>query len=211
MKYLLLLTFMGCGLTDELSDKCSGNLCELVLGKTNKAQDLKTDDLEKRLSTLEKNVLQQKADLDNALVGINGLSNQIVNLQNQLNTLNSTQYADTINITNQLVMLRGELNTFEVAVNSQLVYLTNNFLSISNQVSTLDSQTQNSVTEIIDPCGNNPNIYDEVIMKTRNGKFYAYFENGNKRYLSLLPPGSYVTTDGSSCYFTISSSGGLTW
>jgi hypothetical protein len=63
-----------------------------------------------------------------------------------------------------------------------------------------------SITKIIDPCGDSVG-FDEVILKTGSGKLIAYFENGASRYLSVIPTGSYRTTDGTNCRFEVTSSG----
>jgi hypothetical protein len=62
--------------------------------------------------------------------------------------------------------------------------------------------TNNTVVEFKDPCGNGVG-YDEVLMKTQNGKFVAYFEDGGRRFLSVLENGTYRTTDQSRCNFTV--------
>jgi len=64
-----------------------------------------------------------------------------------------------------------------------------------------------NITDIIDPCGDFPNHFDEVILKTSSGKFMAYFEQSGKRFLSELPNGNYRTTDKQACNFTISGTG----
>jgi hypothetical protein len=63
-----------------------------------------------------------------------------------------------------------------------------------------------SITKIIDPCGDSAG-FDEVILKTGAGKLIAYFENGASRYLSVIPTGSYRTTDGTNCLFEVTSGG----
>lgn len=70
------------------------------------------------------------------------------------------------------------------------------------------------VTQVIDPCGDAPNVFDEVILKMANGNLIASFSdnaNGNNTRLSLLTQGNYVTTDGSSCHFSVSAGGTISW
>lgn len=70
------------------------------------------------------------------------------------------------------------------------------------------------VTQIIDPCGDAPGIFDEVFLKMANGTLIASFSdnaNGNNTRLSILTPGSYVTTDGSNCHIVVHSDGTVTW
>ena len=59
---------------------------------------------------------------------------------------------------------------------------------------------------LIDPCGDKPGIYDEVFIKMANGTLVASFSNnvnGDYTRLSVLVPGTYMTTDGDSCTFTV--------
>lgn len=59
-----------------------------------------------------------------------------------------------------------------------------------------------SVAEIIDPCGQQA-AFDEVILRLTNGQLLAHYSDGAKQFLGLIGPGSYVTTDGTSCAFTV--------
>lgn len=71
-----------------------------------------------------------------------------------------------------------------------------------------------TVTEIIDPCGDVPNVYDEVLLKLANGQILASFsQNGSAltTRFSLIPAGTYQTTDGTGCVFSVSSSGVVSW
>lgn len=63
-----------------------------------------------------------------------------------------------------------------------------------------------SLTEVVNPCGDTSGIEDEILLRTASGELVASFSqnwNGDNTRLSLLGPGSYMTTDGDSCYFTI--------
>lgn len=67
-----------------------------------------------------------------------------------------------------------------------------------------------AVTSIVDPCGDAPGVIDEVLLKLANGQVLVSFSanaNGNNTRLAILPPGNYVTTDGSNCAFTLTSTG----
>jgi len=67
----------------------------------------------------------------------------------------------------------------------------------------LETRIDNSVMAIIKPCP----TAKEVLLKFDNGILLAYFENGGNRYLSELSNGSYVTSDGTGCNFTVTGSG----
>lgn len=60
---------------------------------------------------------------------------------------------------------------------------------------------------VIDPCGDEPNILDEVLLQLSNGSILASVSdkaNGQNTRFSFLVPGTYKTTDGSNCAFTLS-------
>lgn len=65
--------------------------------------------------------------------------------------------------------------------------------------------TPYTVTEVIDPCGSQ-GTYDEVLLRMSNGKLLAHYASGAAQYLTLIGPGSYITTDNTSCFFSIDSS-----
>lgn len=70
-----------------------------------------------------------------------------------------------------------------------------------------------SLVGLVDPCGDSPGRYDEVFIRFANGSMLASFSdsaNGSNTRFSLLVPGSYQTTDGTGCYFTVSPDGSLT-
>lgn len=74
---------------------------------------------------------------------------------------------------------------------------------------------QDAIQEIIDPCGDNPGYYDEVLFRLNVGEdeecIAAYFRDGSKEFLVCLPPGNYVTTDRQACQFTVSEDMELSW
>ena len=68
-------------------------------------------------------------------------------------------------------------------------------------------------TGLVDPCGDSPGIHDEVFIRLQNNTLLASFSDSasglNTRF-SVLTPGTYQTTDGSHCTFTVDSSFNLT-
>jgi hypothetical protein len=67
-----------------------------------------------------------------------------------------------------------------------------------------------AILEFIDPCGDNPNVIDEVVLRMADGRFLAFLaknNGGTHGRLALLPPGNYVTTDETNCAFSISPEG----
>lgn len=66
------------------------------------------------------------------------------------------------------------------------------------------------VIEVINPCGVQGQ-FEELLFRLSDGKVYAlYFGSGNA-FLTWLSPGSYVTTDGKNCHFSVNSSNQVTW
>lgn len=70
---------------------------------------------------------------------------------------------------------------------------------------------ENAILEVIDPCGPNESGYDEVIFRLNTGDLMAYFESGSRRFLTLLTPGNYVTTDDQKCNFQITEDMEVLW
>lgn len=69
---------------------------------------------------------------------------------------------------------------------------------------------QDAIIEVINPC--DPQMkHDEVIFRLADGRLFGYFENKGRRYLTLLVPGQYETTDGTTCRFTVEEDGRVTW
>lgn len=66
-----------------------------------------------------------------------------------------------------------------------------------------------AIVEIIDPCGQQA-TYDEVLLRLKDGSLMAHYSDDNKQFLTRLGPGSYVTTDGTSCKFTVGSDYSIT-
>lgn len=65
-----------------------------------------------------------------------------------------------------------------------------------------------AVTEIIDPCGDDPGKFDEVLLKLYDGSYVSYFEDGGKRFLTVLEFGKiYQTTDRQKCKFKVDLNG----
>jgi len=68
-----------------------------------------------------------------------------------------------------------------------------------------------SLTEILDPCGPQT-TYDEVLLRLANGTILASFSqnvNGLNTRFVVIPPGTYQTSDGTNCIFTINPDGSL--
>lgn len=76
-------------------------------------------------------------------------------------------------------------------------------LIADNQARISVLENAQDIVEIIDPCGDKPGHFDEVVLKLENGTFLAYFESGSKRFLTILRNGYFRTTDVQRCSFRI--------
>lgn len=59
---------------------------------------------------------------------------------------------------------------------------------------------------LVDPCGTNPSIHNEVFIRLYNGLLLASFSdniNGYNTRFTVLSPGTFQTTDGDNCIFTV--------
>jgi hypothetical protein len=89
------------------------------------------------------------------------------------------------------------------------IMLLNGDSSLQTQINQLFIQTaqlaaQMPVISIIDFCGDCPGKLDEVGLRLKTGQIVAYFQgHDEQRYLAVLSPGSYQTTDGTNCKFQI--------
>lgn len=68
-----------------------------------------------------------------------------------------------------------------------------------------------AIVQVVDPCGDNSGQFDEILLRLSTGELLAYFESGGNRFLSLIGPGNYRTTDSQQCYFTVHSDRSISW
>lgn len=72
----------------------------------------------------------------------------------------------------------------------------------------------NAVIQLIDPCGDYPSVHDEVILRLSTNQLLASFSdnpNGKNTRFAVITPGSYQTTDGTNCNFTVDLNGNVSW
>jgi uncharacterized coiled-coil protein SlyX len=115
---------------------------------------------------------------------------------NLFNSINSLEYriADQSDASDNLATDLSAAESSLALVTSQLLVL----------------RTNVNIVKIVDPCGDTPNKYDEVLFKTSDGQYVGSFSDNasglNTRF-SVLPIGSYVTTDDTGCYFQVTENG----
>jgi hypothetical protein len=167
----------------------------------NSGNDARLNDLENRVAAVE-------SSIQSGISTMNALNSSIMTLESELDSLN-----DELDQSNadEAEALQDLIDTNTAAHNSMLALIN----SLQGQVNTnvtqlVTLQSQNTVVAYLDPCGDKPNTYDEIILKTSQGEFIAYFESGNQRFLTKLEKNvNYQTTDSQGCVFKIDTNGNL--
>lgn len=59
-----------------------------------------------------------------------------------------------------------------------------------------------TIVGVIDPCGKQGQ-FDEILLRLANGQLVAHYASGNNQFLTTIGPNNYITTDGTSCRFTV--------
>jgi len=99
----------------------------------------------------------------------------------------------------------GELDNVSYELNQRINLLDE---AIDQTIIELAIVKGHSIEQLVDPCGKQ-GVYDEVLIKTGDNKVIAYFEQGNKRSLIVLPAGNYKTKDGTNCHFSVDNEGNI--
>lgn len=178
-KVLVLLTavalLQGCGVKDSLNDACEGSDIEGFCDFVFGYKDR------------QQNVQTEynKKDIQYLL----GLYDQMALSARTANQLAAEQQVAT---EAQLAEINAEIARLEDTTADLQVQITEEAL-------------KTKVISFIDPCDDKPGAFDEVLLRAENGQLVAYFEQGGNRFLSILSPGSYRTTDSQACNFTVDS------
>jgi len=171
---VLLLT--GCGMAEDLSRGCTGDM-DMLCDMLFGRDSERTDDLDDRVSNNEERIEL----LESRLGDVRG---DVETLEELVNVLESDADADTTALTDRIEGLEDEAE------------------QIAIDIAELDTDTR--IVEMIDPCGDNPGRFDEILLVTAGGDIIAYFrENGSRQYLTALSDGNYQTTDRQRCNFSI--------
>lgn len=59
-----------------------------------------------------------------------------------------------------------------------------------------------TVVALVYPCGNGPG-FEEVLLRMSDGTLLAHYSHGSRQFLAVVTPGTYTTTDGTGCVFTV--------
>jgi hypothetical protein len=83
-------------------------------------------------------------------------------------------------------------------------------LDLANvNISLLELQSNVQVYGILQPCGDTPGVFDEILLDTSSGIVASFSDNANGKNtrFSVLTDGTYQVTDGTGCVFTIQNGG----
>ena len=192
MKKVLLIASMAlslsaCGITEQLNNNCTGSdlegVCTLVFGGVDRDQQAQID----------QGVKESEYALNARLTTLQMLVSVMNQAVSNLMITTNQSAADIASNSSLIQQLQAEINN-----------VTSDVINLQTQLTEL--ATGDTVTEMIDPCGASPG-YNEVLLRTGSGKTVAYFEQGSKRFLSVIGQGSYQTTVASACLFTVNSLG----
>jgi len=174
----------GCGITDRFNEACTGvadNLCQAFFG-------LESD--------LESDVLRNKQRIQDAEYRILRLEQDFLNLR---------FFAEEIEQELSEAIQQG-FQDLEQELRAELQLLEADLVLVASDLAGLELGKQ--VVDFIDPCGDMPGQFDEILLQTADGSLVAYFkDSGSREFLTLLAPGSYRTTDKQKCDFDVLADG----
>ncbi len=184
MKLLLtLLVLVSCGKRDPLPYSFAKGIGAEETGDIKKVNG-KVKSLAERILDLENNHTSLESD-------ISAISDSVAELRVDMEAGDDS--------------LQGQINTLNGIINS----LQDDMDEVQEDLT--EVSTGQNIVRHIDPCGDQSGHYDEILMVTQEGTVIAYFEVGNKRFLSeLIPNTLYQTTDNQTCRFMVTEDGELT-
>lgn len=196
---ILLVSCSGCGYQRTLRAHChlEGQTCDNLFGVNQYEVDNNQDAVDKALAA---EVVSIKQTLDNLIQDVRFIQSQL-----ETNNVLLTLLKQDINSNYDLIQAL-EVNT--IALEDRLNYqqvIVNNM-----QIELAQLAAEDTVLEYIYPCGKRTGYFEEILLRTKSGKYIAYFEEtgSSKRFLTLLQPNvSYRTTDAKKCYFSINNDG----
>lgn len=131
---------------------------------------------------------------------IDALEDVVAQLQSQL----YTQVNVSASLADSLAALQAQVGQSYESLQSQINTLNNQVYAMQSQICQL--QTRETIVGFVDPCGPSGG-FNEILIRTSSGKLVAFFEQGGNRFLSLIGPGNYQTTDSQRCSFNVNSVG----
>ena len=101
---------------------------------------------------------------------------------------------DLFEVNEILTRLRNDITSLKINQTSYILQLQALRIEVNNMNTVLQR-----TTEVIELC----QAGGEVLIRTADDRLIAFFETGNKRYLSVLTDGHYMTSDRERCRFTV--------
>jgi peptidoglycan hydrolase CwlO-like protein len=204
LSLIMLLNLQSCGKNDILPTHDIKKTFGFNYDDKMNNLDDEIEALKKRVSNLESQVAININNISSIQSDILSINADIESLELLIEDLSQDVDANSTSIAllqSQVTNHNSRLTSLEALVNS-IQTTTNGLVADVAQL-----ESHENIVEFIDPCGDWAGGYDEVILKTSSGKFLAYFENGSRRFLSLLEKNvNYMVTDGSGCRFYINNS-----
>lgn len=198
----LMYSCSGCGYRQSMRIGCHWDtqICDNLFGKDEYELQNQVDQNTKEIADIKKELETMQTMLDMSIQDISLYQQQLTTLQSLVSILQ----VSTINNSETILDLQQQIDSLTQRIDYQQVIVNNMQIELSNLAISGDP-----IVEYYDPCNNGPG-FDEVLMRTRSGKYIAYFEEtgSSKRFLTILQSGtSYVTTDTQKCAFTLNNAG----
>lgn len=189
----------GAGLNDPRFDDLQNQINEIKR---------RVDNLENQNLTILNQISQNEVEIQNNVSMISTLQSQVSLINSILPTLADQSaitalQASLLTANSSITSLTARVTSLESQIGSPTTGL--QAIVNNNTVQIAQLMNNHNVTKLVDPCGNGPG-YDEVFFRTSSGKLIASFSDNasglNTRFSELVP-GTYNTTDGTSCNFTV--------
>lgn len=196
----VLLAAFGCGYRQSMRIGCHWDtqICDNLFGKDEYELQNQVDQNTKDVANIKKELETMQTVLDMSIQDISLYQQQLSTLQSLVAILQ----VSTINNSETIVELQQQIESLTERIDYQQVIVNNMQIELSNLAISGDP-----IVEYYDPCNNGPG-FDEVLMRTRSGKYIAYFESGSNRHLTILEANTiYRTTDQQKCFFTLNNAG----
>lgn len=198
----LLYSCSGCGYRQSMRIGCHWDtqICDNLFGKDEYELQNQVYQNTKEINDIKKQLETMQTVLDMNIQDISLYQQQLSTLRSLVSILQ----VSTINSSETIVDLQQQIDALTQRIDYQQVIVNNMQIELSNLAISGDP-----IVEYYDPCNNGPG-FDEVLLRTRSGKYIAYMEEtgSSKRFLTILQPGTnYVTTDTQRCAFTLNSVG----
>lgn len=123
-------------------------------------------------------------------------------------SLSSCGYSNAYKDIHDLQNAQAQSDAEVAAINMQIEIMQLSMVQMQVTLAQLAGYVH--VVSIVNPCGDAPGKVDEVLLRLSDGSLLASFSDAasglNTRF-AIVGPGTYGTTDGTGCTFTVSVAG----